>query len=181
MAWQNAQLGNASSTTNGASIVLLAARPEVKGEASLRCNGAACTAPLNGRPAWLFVKYSRIHEIREPWINELLVFQWLAVGGQIALSLKVMLKIQRSQNGKVVFTLSGRIEAEDVAELQRLFALETAEHHVVLDLKDVTLVDRGAVKFLAQCEADSIKLENCPPYVREWIGRENGRPRRKKQ
>jgi hypothetical protein len=36
-----------------------------------------------------------------------------------------MLKIQRSSNGKVVFILNGRIEVEDVAELQRLFDLET--------------------------------------------------------
>ncbi len=84
-----------------------------------------------------------------------------------------MLRIQRSSNGSVVFTLSGRIEPDDVAELQRLFALETVNHHLVLDLKDVTLVDRDAVKFLARCEADSIKLKNCPEYVREWIAREN--------
>jgi len=86
-----------------------------------------------------------------------------------------MLKIRRSANGKIVFTLSGRIEIEDVAELQRLLALELGDRNVALDLTDVTLVDREAVKFLAHCEADSIALENCPPYVREWIQRENAR------
>ncbi len=40
-----------------------------------------------------------------------------------------MLKIQRSANGRVVFTLSGRIEAEDVKELRQLLALETAGQH----------------------------------------------------
>jgi hypothetical protein len=83
-----------------------------------------------------------------------------------------MLKISRSANGKVVFILSGRIEAEDVAELQRLLALETVDHHLVLDLKDVTLVDPDGVKFLAGCEADGIKLQNCPEYIAEWIQRE---------
>jgi anti-anti-sigma regulatory factor len=73
-----------------------------------------------------------------------------------------MLKIQRSANGRVVFTLSGRIEAEDVKDLQQLLAVESEARHLVLDLKDVTLVNEGAVKFLAGCEADSIKLENCP-------------------
>jgi anti-anti-sigma regulatory factor len=92
-----------------------------------------------------------------------------------------MLKIQRKANERVLFTLSGRIEAEDIDELRRLFELEGADGHIALDLKDVTLVDRDAVKFLADCEAGSIKLENCPPYVREWIGRESGRPRRKRQ
>ena len=74
-----------------------------------------------------------------------------------------------------MFILSGRIEAEDVAELQGLFALETVDRHLVLDLKDVTLVDGHAVKFLARWEANGIKFENCPAYVREWIERERNR------
>ena len=80
-----------------------------------------------------------------------------------------MLRIERSSNGKVIFTLSGRIEPEGVNELQRLFGLETVDHHIVLDLRDVTLVDRDAVKFLARCETTGIKLNNCPAYVRDWI------------
>ena len=92
-----------------------------------------------------------------------------------------MLKIQRKTNGKVTFSLSGRIEAEGIDELRRLLESEGAGSQIVLDLKDVTLVDREAIKFLSDCEADSIKLENCPPYVREWIGRESGNKRRQKQ
>jgi len=93
-----------------------------------------------------------------------------------------MLRIRRSANGKIVFTLSGRIEVEDVAELQRLLALELADRNLALDLEDVTLVDREAVKFLAHCQADSIQLENCPPYIREWIQREKGgNSRRRRQ
>lgn len=92
-----------------------------------------------------------------------------------------MLKIQRSANGRVVFTLSGRIEAEDVKELSQLLDLETAgQQHLVLDLRDVTLVNEGAVKFLADCEADSTKLENCPAYIREWIERVKGPTRRRR-
>ena len=92
-----------------------------------------------------------------------------------------MLKIQRKTNGGVIFTLSGRIEGDDIDELRRLLELEEAGSHIALDLRDVTLVDRESVKFLTDCEADDIKLENCPHYVREWIGREGGRPRRKNQ
>jgi anti-anti-sigma regulatory factor len=91
-----------------------------------------------------------------------------------------MLKIQRSANGRVVFTLIGRIEAEDVKELRELLALETAGQQLVLDLRDVTLVNQDAVKFLAACEAGSIKLENCPAYIREWIERVKGRTRRRR-
>ena len=82
-----------------------------------------------------------------------------------------MLKIQRSANGRVVFRLSGRIEAEDVEELGQLLALETTGQHLVLDLRDVTLVNQDAIKFLSSCEAGGIKLENCPAYIREWIQR----------
>jgi hypothetical protein len=91
-----------------------------------------------------------------------------------------MLKIQRSANGKVIFTLSGRIEAEDVKDLRQLLALETEGQHLVLDLRNVTLVNQGAVEFLAGCEADSIKLESCPTYIREWIERVKGRSNRRR-
>ena len=91
-----------------------------------------------------------------------------------------MLKIQRSANGRVVLTLSGRTEAEDVKELRQLLALETAGKHLSLDLRDVTLVNEGAVNFLAGCEADSVKLENCPAYIREWIERTKGRTKRRR-
>jgi anti-anti-sigma regulatory factor len=92
-----------------------------------------------------------------------------------------VLKIQRSANGKVVFTLSGRIEEQGVAELQRILAVEKANRHVVLDLKNVTIVDRDAVKFLSRCEAKGMQLANCPAYIREWIGIERPRVHRRNQ
>jgi hypothetical protein len=92
-----------------------------------------------------------------------------------------MLKIKRSGNGKIVFTLSGRIELDDVAELQRLLALERTDRSLALDLADVTLVEREAVTFLADCEANSIELQNCPPYIREWIQRGTGNSSRRKR
>jgi hypothetical protein len=83
-----------------------------------------------------------------------------------------MLKIQRSSNGRVVFLLSGRVEPEGVDELQRLMHLEAASQEIAFDLRDVTLIDRDAVKFLASCELKGIELENCPAYIREWIDRD---------
>jgi anti-anti-sigma regulatory factor len=83
-----------------------------------------------------------------------------------------MLKIQRSSNGQVVFRIIGRMEAERVAELEALLESETGTQQIVLDLKDLTLVDRDAVRFLERCEEDGIKLKNCPTYIREWIMRE---------
>jgi anti-anti-sigma regulatory factor len=86
-----------------------------------------------------------------------------------------MLRIQRTSNGRVVFSLSGRIQTEDIAELQRLISLEAPGQEIALDLKDVTLIDRDAMKYLARCESESIELENCPAYVREWIAAERNR------
>ena len=83
-----------------------------------------------------------------------------------------MLKLTRAANGEVVWTLSGRMDAENVIELESLFKSEAEGRRIVLDLKDLTLVDREAVRFLERCETDSIKLKNCPAYIREWITRE---------
>ena len=83
-----------------------------------------------------------------------------------------MLKIQRLANGEVVFTLIGRMDEEQTAVLKTLFRDEAKGRRIVLDLKDLTLVDRDAVQFLERCESDSIKLRNCPAYIREWIERE---------
>ena len=79
-----------------------------------------------------------------------------------------MLKIQRSLEGQcVVFVLSGRIEAEHVPQLQAFFDAE--DRSVKLDLKEVNLVDREAVQFLARCEARGVRIDNCPAYVRQWM------------
>ena len=83
-----------------------------------------------------------------------------------------MLKIQRSEKGRVVFALSGRMNEDDLAELETLINSENDRRHLVLDLKDVTLVGGDAINFLARCEANGITLQNCPAYVREWITRQ---------
>ena len=64
------------------------------------------------------------------------------------------------------------MDAENVAELKEVIESEARGRGIALDLRDLTLVDRDAVKFLERCESDSIKLENCPAYIREWIERE---------
>jgi len=85
-----------------------------------------------------------------------------------------MLRIQRAANGKIVFSLSGRIEPEDIGELRRLFGLEVSAVRIVLNLKELVLVDGDAVEFLAGCEAAGMTLKDCPAYVRTWINRGKG-------
>ena len=83
-----------------------------------------------------------------------------------------MLRITRTANGGVVFKLSGRIETENIAELEALLSAETSGRHVLLDPSDLTLVDQCVVSFLRHSEADGIELKNCPAYVREWMKQE---------
>jgi hypothetical protein len=82
-----------------------------------------------------------------------------------------MLKIQRWSNAEVVIKLSGRMDAENIGELETLVRKEADDRRIVLDLRDLTLVDQDAVNFLKRCEEDNITLKNCPAYIREWITR----------
>ncbi len=83
-----------------------------------------------------------------------------------------MLRITRAANGEVVIKLSGQMDAENLTELETLMTSEADGRRIVLDLRDLTLVDQDAVSFLKRCEADNITLKNCPAYIREWITRE---------
>jgi hypothetical protein len=83
------------------------------------------------------------------------------------------LRVERSaRQGFTVFELSGRMEAEHIAGLKELFELGLNRQRIILDLIDLKLVDRDGVKFLMRCEAEGMKLEHCPAYVREWMERE---------
>jgi predicted metal-binding protein len=81
------------------------------------------------------------------------------------------LRIEKStRQGFTVFALSGRIEHDQLEELKAL--LDTDYRNIILDLRELRLADRDAVKFLRDCEKEGMKLENCPCYVREWMERE---------
>jgi hypothetical protein len=86
-----------------------------------------------------------------------------------------MLKIAKRQTGEdtVEFALSGRLQSKHTTELRSLIRDE--EHRVVLDLREVNLLDREAVEFLVACETNGVSLNNCSPYIREWVTREASR------
>jgi anti-anti-sigma regulatory factor len=83
-----------------------------------------------------------------------------------------MLRIQRSSNAEVLFTLSGRMDEEHIVELETLIRSEPHGRSIVLDLRDVALVGQDAINFLERCEANGVTLRNCAGYVREWITRQ---------
>ena len=80
-----------------------------------------------------------------------------------------MLKITRAENGEVVLKLSGRMSAENIAEVETVISAEPSGRRIILDLKDLRLVDQDVVSFLKRCETDNIQLKNCPAYIRKWI------------
>jgi hypothetical protein len=85
-----------------------------------------------------------------------------------------MLRIQRSTNGEVVYTLSGEIDEEAIAQLETLIRSEASGSRIVWDLKDLTLAGQETISFLERCEADGITLKNYAGYIREWIRRSRG-------
>ena len=91
------------------------------------------------------------------------------------------LRIHKSdERDRLVLTLIGRIQTDQVSELDALLMLGTACDSVVLDLKEVKLLDRDAVLFLARSEAAGAKLRNCSAFIREWITRERNEMQRAK-
>ena len=92
-----------------------------------------------------------------------------------------MFRIERTTNGQVVFTLSGRMQSEDIEQVQQLLVVETHGQPVMLDLQNVTLVNQDAVTFLAGCEVKGIEIESCPLHIRTWIDQEKRRNRRRSQ
>ena len=82
-------------------------------------------------------------------------------------------RIETAARGRLsIFILSGHIDTQAMAELERLSELHTDCRDIVVDLRDVSMVDREVMRFLMRCESDGVTLENCTPYIREWMKRE---------
>jgi hypothetical protein len=73
-------------------------------------------------------------------------------------------------NNRIVLCISGKITGQHVATLRNVLRQEVGA--LTIDLKNVFLVDREAVQFLALAEYHGAELRNCPMYVREWVTRE---------
>jgi hypothetical protein len=73
-----------------------------------------------------------------------------------------------TEQGLVLY-ISGRLAAEDLDVVRT--ALD-AGRVVTVELAEVEVVSRDAVKLLVQAEAEGIELRSCPAYIREWITHE---------
>lgn len=68
--------------------------------------------------------------------------------------------------------LYGRFTGEYVPEVEKALSGRGADTlKVVLDLSNVTFVDRAGMKFLCGAKSGNIAVENAPSYVKRWMGR----------
>jgi hypothetical protein len=88
-----------------------------------------------------------------------------------------MLRIERKTDGS-----SNRVDGKrPPARGERRRVRQSLERmapadSIVLELGDLILADREAVKFLGESEAcGRIVLRNCPAYIRQWIAHEDSR------
>jgi anti-anti-sigma regulatory factor len=76
---------------------------------------------------------------------------------------------------EVHLALSGTVDAASLEELARLTSeAVSAGERVVVDLSNVRLVDREAVRFFSHGAGRQARLVGCPAYLREWL-RSEGR------
>jgi len=80
------------------------------------------------------------------------------------------LRIEASPRDRFLIRLIGRMQSEHLADLQHY--MEEPSSKPTLDLREVTLVDVEAVRFLIACEDGGVELLHCSPYIRQWMSRE---------
>src|SRR5215472_10745896 len=75
-----------------------------------------------------------------------------------------------SEEDRVILRISGQLSGQNAEMLRDLLRQEKAIE--AIDLKEVLLVDREAVKLLAVSQMEGAELKNCAAYIREWVARE---------
>ena len=70
----------------------------------------------------------------------------------------------------ITLLLNGKVGEEAIRDLEsNIRKAHGAEQRVYIDLSEVTLVDRKAVRYLSGQAGRSVTLVNCPAYLRRWI------------
>jgi hypothetical protein len=86
---------------------------------------------------------------------------------------KMTLKIEMHSDGpRTTIRLIGRMQAEHLSTLWAL--MDRRGQGIMLDLRELALVDLESVRFLASCRKNGVVLRHCSPYIKDWIAREEG-------
>jgi hypothetical protein len=72
-----------------------------------------------------------------------------------------------SENGETRFSLSGELRSEEVEQINAEIAKISPK--IALDCTELWVVDIDGLRWLKACEAMGVKIENCAPYIREWM------------
>ena len=75
--------------------------------------------------------------------------------------------------GSTTLALAGNVNEDALPEIDR-FIHDGAriQQQLMLDLSEVTLMDRAAARFFAEQSKRGVELVNCPIYLKRWISRE---------
>lgn len=87
-----------------------------------------------------------------------------------------MLKIdiRLETEGDATLSLAGKCNGTSLGELRRAIERARRSHkRVVIDLSEVTLLDKPSLQFLAAQTREDVTLTNCPEYIQPWIYRES--------
>jgi len=88
---------------------------------------------------------------------------------------KHMLKItKQAEKARICrVSLHGHFTGEYVPEVEKALSENGCKQaKLALDLRNVTFVDRTAMKFLRRANPKKIRIENAPSYVTRWIEQE---------
>ena len=85
-----------------------------------------------------------------------------------------MLKITKETvDPKLIrISLHGYFTAEYVPEVKKSLSNGHKGNAVILDLTNVTFVDRPAMEFVREAKSIRIKIENAPSYLKRWMQQE---------
>jgi hypothetical protein len=83
----------------------------------------------------------------------------------------VTLKIVRiRERNRTRIRLSGELRSADLEHVRVEIARVGAP--IILDLQEVDLVDIHGIRWLNTCQAQGVQVENCAPYICEWMYQE---------
>lgn len=81
--------------------------------------------------------------------------------------------IKLETDGDATLALAGKCNGTSLGELRRAIErARRARRRVVIDLGEVTLLDKPSLQFLAAQTREDVTLANCPEYIQPWIYRE---------
>lgn len=72
-----------------------------------------------------------------------------------------------------ILTLAGKVCSASLGALRRrVDRARRMRCGVVIDLAEVTLIDRPSLEFLAALNVSGVQLVNCPAYIEPWLKKE---------